>query len=174
MEDRRRQWDREHPERANARSAATKKRNPEKYKAIDKAYRQKNREQVDARIAAYRLAHPEKVKAWSKAYRNSHKEQYAFYQLQYRIAMRDRILEHYGGEIPHCECCGEKHKEFLTIDHIDGGGAEQRKDGLRGQSFYLWLIRNNFPSRFRILCMNCNFALGMKGYCPHESQGDWQ
>ena len=53
---------------------------------------------------------------------------------------------------------GEKIIDFLTIDHINGGGNKHleaiRKVG--GQSFYNWLITNNFPKGFRVLCWNCN------------------
>jgi hypothetical protein len=35
-------------------------------------------------------------------------------------------------------------------------------------TFYKWLVEHNFPPRFRTLCMNCNFARGIHGYCPHE------
>jgi len=37
-------------------------------------------------------------------------------------------------------------------------------------NFYRWLKQNNFPEGFRVLCINCNFSLGIYGYCPHEKQ----
>jgi hypothetical protein len=73
-----------------------------------------------------------------------------------------RVLEVYGLS---CQCCGDEHFEFLTIDHIEGGGAAHRR---KVHNFYSWVIRNNFPPGFRTLCMNCNFADGKYGYCPHE------
>jgi predicted restriction endonuclease len=78
------------------------------------------------------------------------------------------VFDYYGWK---CTCCGEETKEFLTIDHISGGGHRQRKElGILGSKFYRWLVKNNFPSGFRTLCMNCNFSLGHYGYCPHESE----
>lgn len=77
-------------------------------------------------------------------------------------------MKHYGGDTPSCECCNEQRYEFLTIDHINGGGGKHRKElGDRGQSVYAWIISNNFPEGFRVLCMNCNFSNGIYGYCPH-------
>jgi hypothetical protein len=35
---------------------------------------------------------------------------------------------------------------------------------------YLWLKRNNYPTGFRVLCHNCNLAIGFYGYCPHHRQ----
>jgi len=100
------------------------------------------------------------------------------------------ILTHYGGNPPKCACCGESHYEFLTIDHICGGGIKHRlqisgltKDDVKGLSvellrgkgydprkFTKWIIENNFPEGFRILCYNCNCAIGHYGYCPHSGK----
>ena len=81
-----------------------------------------------------------------------------------------KVLEAYGG--CKCACCGETHMEFMTIDHINGGGEKHRKEliaqGRSGNPLYGWLIRNKFPAGFRVLCMNCNFAIGHFGVCPHE------
>jgi len=32
---------------------------------------------------------------------------------------------------------------------------------------YEYLKSNNYPLGYRVLCMNCNFAIGVYGYCPH-------
>lgn len=80
-----------------------------------------------------------------------------------RRRQRERIIEHYGNE---CACCGEATYEFLAIDHINGGGAKHRRT-LKSRSIYEWLIANNLPEGFRVLCHNCNMAHGCYGYCPH-------
>lgn len=82
---------------------------------------------------------------------------------------RNQVLDHYGRR---CACCGEGHEEFLTIDHVNGDGAQHLTTAgyrYRGPQLYGWLIRNDFPEGFRTLCFNCNFALGHHGYCPHGS-----
>ncbi len=63
------------------------------------------------------------------------------------------VMNHYGTS---CKMCGELLFEFLTIDHIDGGGKKHRKIVGYGQMFYKWLIRNNYPSGYQTLCFNCN------------------
>jgi hypothetical protein len=78
---------------------------------------------------------------------------------------RNRILNHYGRV---CACCGEFRKEFLAIDHLEGGGNKHRKIVGAGNAFYSWLIRNNFSIGYRVLCHNCNESLGHYGYCPHQ------
>jgi hypothetical protein len=76
-------------------------------------------------------------------------------------ALKPEVIAAYGGK---CACCGETHIEFLSIDHIDGYKSGPRK----GAALYSWLKQNNYPPGFRVLCMNCNMALGYLGYCGHS------
>lgn len=76
------------------------------------------------------------------------------------------ILKHYSGDPPKCACCGETTIEFLTIDHINGGGNEHRNKV--GENLVRWLILNHLPDGFRILCANCNLSYGTYNYCPHN------
>jgi hypothetical protein len=78
------------------------------------------------------------------------------------------VIAAYGGS---CVCCGETHPAFLTLDHINGGGTQLRKSGAMksGKSLYEQLKREGYPKgELQLLCMNCNFAKGHWGYCPHE------
>jgi len=84
-----------------------------------------------------------------------------------RLSERYEVLKHYGGEPPKCACCGEDRFEFLSIDHINGGGKQHIKS--IGYNLARWLKKNHYPEGYRVLCHNCNFALGHYGYCPHET-----
>ena len=33
-----------------------------------------------------------------------------------------------------------------------------------------WIIRNDYPDDFRVLCWNCNQAIGFYGRCPHRDE----
>ncbi len=66
---------------------------------------------------------------------------------------------------PECECCGEKEIKFLALDHINGGGHKHRQS--MNTTIYAWLRTNKYPQGFRVLCHNCNMALGLYGECPH-------
>lgn len=102
-------------------------------------------------------------------YYHRNRDERDVYNRRYRDKLRTAAFEAYGG--PACSCCGESHKEFLTVDHEHGDGAEHRKEIGRGShQLLLWLKRNKYPPGFRILCMNCNFAMGMHGYCPHQKE----
>ncbi len=81
-------------------------------------------------------------------------------------ANRVKVLKHYGGDPPKCACCSENKLEFLSLDHIHGGGNKQRQSiKIR---WWEWLLKNNLPTGFRVLCHNCNQAIGVYGYCPHD------
>lgn len=87
----------------------------------------------------------------------------------WRKNLKLEVLKHYSksGRIE-CECCRENHLEFLTLDHLDSKGIEDRKIFKCPSAFYSFLRKNNYPRKLRILCFNCNISLGTYGYCPHE------
>lgn len=123
----------------------------EAMKAKGRADYAKHRER--RRADANRKAKENRVTILARA-----KERYA--------AAKDAAIRAYGGY--RCACCSVTVPEFLAIDHINGGGNRQRKVHGSGMQFYLWLKRNDYPEGFRILCHNCNYALGQFGYCPHQ------
>ena len=80
-----------------------------------------------------------------------------------------RILHHYSKGAMKCACCGEKNIEFLSINHLEGGGiAHQEKLRKKGTTLYAWLIKKHFPEGYNVLCFNCNHAQGHYEKCPHE------
>jgi hypothetical protein len=84
---------------------------------------------------------------------------------RYSTKLRVEVLRHYGQA---CSCCGESTQEFLCIDHIKGGGGKHRNEIGSGYCFYLWLRSSGYPDGYRVLCHNCNMAIGFYGYCPHD------
>ncbi len=115
----------------------------------------------------YKDSNP-KYRQHMREYYQENKEHICRINKELRNQLREIVLIHYSENPPKCACCGETIKEFLSIDHITGGGAKHRKS--IGGSAYLnrWLIKNNFPMGYQVLCHNCNQAKGIYGYCPHE------
>lgn len=94
-------------------------------------------------------------------------------QRRYHHRLKDEVFEAYGGY--RCVCCGESTKEFLTLDHIHNDGSKHRelfggRNSSAGFSYslYLWIIKNNFPPIFQVLCANCNWGKRLNGICPHQ------
>jgi hypothetical protein len=97
---------------------------------------------------------------------NKNTENAASQRERYR-RVKLQVLNHYGTV---CSCCGNSDIEVLTVDHVHGGGTGHYKE--IGQSrLYRWLISNNFPAGFQILCMNCNYGKYQYGRCPHKLAG---
>ena len=112
----------------------------------------------------WRKKNPEKAKAgakrgnskWRKANIAKNRE----INRQWYANVRKQAIARYGGK---CTCCGETGHQFLTLDHINGDGAAHRKQ--IGCNLAAWLRRNGWPKGFRVLCWNCNCALGLHGHC---------
>ena len=103
------------------------------------------------------------------------------------VTNRLNILLHYSkyisnSNIPCCNCCGENsHVDFLDIDHIAGKNQMDSESKLiklgyssklKGKGLINWIIENNYPNGFQILCHNCNVAKGLIGNdntCTHET-----
>ena len=67
--------------------------------------------------------------------------------------------------------CGEPEIHFLTVEH-KGGVPDHHKwpSGNRKTGIALFkLIRDEgYPDDYTVLCMNCNYAKGHYGFCPHQ------
>lgn len=104
-------------------------------------------------------------KKWRQEHRDIVNTQHKNYQQRQKM----KVFTYYSGNPPKCACCGETHIEFLSIDHINNDGYAHRKLlGFCGNRIYTWLIKNNFPDGFQILCMNCQFGKRLNGVCPHK------
>ena len=79
-----------------------------------------------------------------------------------QLKQKIEVLSHYSSpNPPQCANPYGQHREpytdirALSIDHINGGGTKHRE--VIGSGFYHWLIKNNYPSDYQVLCMNCQF-----------------
>ena len=110
----------------------------------------------------YEYGSPKYQREWRRLSGYSEKEKARWREI------RLVVFRHYSGGDPKCACCGERQYEFLSIDHIDGGGNHHRKQIGRGWPLTLWIVKNDFPPGFQVLCHNCNQAKGFYGKCPHQ------
>ena len=129
-----------------------------------KKWYKNNREKILTKQRIYQKENRGKISLRQKDYyRNISR----FREKERRLKWRDTCLFHYSNGKMSCNCCGESIKDFLGIDHENNDGAKHRKEIGGGSKLYKWLIDNNFPDGFQVLCHNCNLAKGFYGRCPH-------
>jgi len=141
---------------------------PEKKAEYHRTYYQRHKGERKSYSTEYYLQNREKILGYTKKWAGKPEVRIRAmaHKKKYRQNIRMRCIDHYSGGTMECACCPEKIYEFLTIDHINGGGTRHKK--IHNAFLYGWLIKNNFPEGFRVLCMNCNFAIGMYGLCAHH------
>lgn len=124
--------------------------NKEEKKICRKNYYQKNKE------------------IWKRYYQENEKE-IKEYKKELHKNMKIKCLLYYSNkEYPVCECCKINNIDILTIDHVNGDGRNhRRKHNITGGGIYRWIIKNNFPIGYRVLCFNCNSGKGKNKECPH-------
>lgn len=76
--------------------------------------------------------------------------------LEYRI----NVINHYSNGKNCCARCGIDDIRVLDIDHINNNGAEERKR-LKQLNLIWWIVKNNYPTGYQILCRNCNWIKEM-------------
>ena len=106
-------------------AARYRERNRERYNQRMRDWRDANRETYrkqsrDSRNRKLANGTPEEVAAIRKAESERTKRAQA--------VCKEQVYEAYGGY--KCACCGETEPMFLSIDHIDNNGAEERRSGL--------------------------------------------
>jgi predicted nucleic-acid-binding Zn-ribbon protein len=82
------------------------------------------------------------------------------YKKNYRTRDKFLAIEHYSGGTFRCNNCGYDVYEALAIDHALNNGSVHRKEVAKsghGGSMHHWLVANNFPEGFQVLCFNCNY-----------------
>ena len=152
--------------RRAARLAAQRERNrryrqahAEALREAKRRYQAENREAVRERKRRYRQANAEAIREYQHHWQAANAEAVRVAQLRYYETIRTTVLGHYSpGPPPCCACCGTTEK--LTVDHVDGNGTAHRMEvfgrNQAGVPFYRWLIAEDFPAGYQVLCKLCN------------------
>src|SRR5437660_669573 len=108
-------------------------------------------------LKEWKKANPERNREGARLYArrvyNANPQKYRDAVKLIRIRQKLELIEAYGGK---CKCCGETRHEFLSIDHIKGGGRKHTESiGAHGAAFHAWLRKRGYPQEdYRLLCMN--------------------
>lgn len=73
--------------------------------------------------------------------------------------LKDEVVSGYGGK---CSSCGFQDRDCLTLDHVAGGGREERES--RSGRLAAWYAARDggFPPAYQVLCATCNAIKSLK------------
>jgi hypothetical protein len=129
----RREWTPEEAERQRQ----YRQQDPEKWEAYRRAYYEKNKERYAAHRKAWYAAHPEVKRARD---RRNHAQ------------LRQQVLDLMGDC---CVRCGFNDPRALHVDHIEGGGLQERRE-IGNVAALLRKVLKDQGRGYQILCANCN------------------
>ena len=137
--------------------------------ARDRRYLEANREEIHARRSRYRDANREEINRRQRDNYPARAVQHLEHESVKRRLLYVAVMAWYSPAWPpSCACCGTP--DDLSIDHVNGDGAEHREalfgDPKRAShQFWCWLIREEFPAGFQVLCRPCNTSKGRGAGC---------
>lgn len=134
--------------------------------------RRKYSPHISERIFSERTLTPyEKTKRYQESNRPQYLETKRKASNRRTKNLKTQMIAAYGG---YCICCGEDQYEFLSIDHRTPEAKKRDAETLSapfGAGLYAHLRRLGWPKDdYQLLCMNCNFAKGKYGVCPHQTR----
>jgi hypothetical protein len=107
-------------------------------------------------------------KARNREYRQRHAARLYEKEVAAKLAIKLEVFSHYSPEVK-CQRCGFSDLRALSLDHINGDGAEQRRsNSASGTQYYRWVRDNGYPADLQVLCMNCQW---IKRHENHEHNG---
>lgn len=94
-----------------------------------------------------------KYRTYHIEYRKKHKLKYSEYANNANYVLRKKILFLLGGK---CNKCGFSDERALQIDHINGDGYKERRQGVARKNTIINEIIIG-KKRYQLLCANCNW-----------------
>ena len=69
--------------------------------------------------------------------------------------LKEAVMNVYTNGEQSCRHCGQCDLDVLCLDHINNDGKAHRTK-VKQDSIYGWVVRNDYPVGFQVLCFNCN------------------
>lgn len=94
-------------------------------------------------------------------YKNSSdvRKKYSIRSINKNYNNRLEVIYWYSDGSMVCKNCGNHYYEFLAVDHMNNDGYAHRSSGelkKYSNNICTYLVANNFPDGYQILCHNCN------------------
>jgi len=87
---------------------------------------------------------------------------------EYALRKKIEAFTPYSNGKPKCACCSIDNIDVLSIDHIIPQSYFKGEKKRLGVELNRYLINNNFPRGYQILCRNCNQSKSNKSLCYHQ------
>ena len=133
-------------------------KNKDKQLIYGRRWRAKNKEKVKEIQRIWRKKNPEKMKILRKKYKMTHREKIKQLQKAHYERVKRQLFDLWGNK---CKRCGFSDKRALQIDHIKGGGTQERREKkiTTSQSFWAIVIKSVLEkeNKYQLLCANCNW-----------------
>jgi hypothetical protein len=131
-------------------------KNPEDHKAYNVAYREANREKIRQWHRDYYARNAEKRREATRCAYEKNREVRLRHSAAYSRAARWRrrlaVFQLLGNK---CVRCGFDDPRALQIDHVAGGGTEERRNARSTAAYYDRILAVG-AAEYQILCANCN------------------
>jgi len=101
-------------------------KDPEKKRANDRAYREKNKEELNRKRREYYQIHKKEKSEYDKNYTKENATRIKEYHKERHQKKRLEVLARIDPDMK-CAMCGCDDTRFLEINHIEGGGAKEHK-----------------------------------------------
>ena len=111
------------------------------------------RERNRISIAKYRRENPERAKEIYLRSDAKRPGRFAENRRRYAERLKDAIYKKYGDA---CNKCGFSDRRAFQIDHVNGGGTQERNTILKSANTYWRHVLNDETGKFQLLCANCN------------------
>ena len=137
-------------------------KDPEKKRANDLVYRERNKEKLKKQSHEYYLKHREETIQRTRKYAIDNKEERKIWYAEYYQKIRLKVLARVNPDMK-CAMCGCEDTRFLEVNHIKGGGHKEResykKDVDHNVSHNMILLIHNGKrgtEDLNLLCRACN------------------
>lgn len=145
----------ENREEVNQKHRETSRKNYNSQKK--KQYYELNKQKILLVKQEYRKRNSEKIRDRYKNWRELNHDELSKQKSSYRLSIINTTLELLGSI---CVLCGESNKEFLTIDHLNQDGNEDRKKFHNSIGWKKRILTGELnKENYRVLCHNCNNSI---------------
>lgn len=132
------------------------RRNREARLKYIKEYAEKNKEKIKEYRKQYYRKNKKRIKTRTKKNWNKNKVKFNIERNKKRQELKRKVIQILGGK---CIQCGVDDMRCLQLDHIHGGGTEERSK-MNVRAIYRFILNNpreEWEHKYQLLCANCNW-----------------